>query len=114
MVHQLLRAANGKGRDDDRPAARNRLLDDPLKLCRDRLGIMTPVAVGGLDDDIVGISERCRIREDRRAIPSQISREDQSPAAFAVRGLPPDDGRPEDMTGPLERYLNPTPPFPRA
>ena len=66
---------------------------------------MAAVAVGGLDEDVVGLADRLRVGEDRGRVAADVAGEDQAPA----RRLPElelDGGRAEDVARAPERRLD--------
>ncbi len=109
VEHQLLRAPDRERGDDDRPAPFHGSGDDALELRGNGLRIVTPVPVGGLHNHLVGLPERRRIREDRGSEAAQIAGEDQPPAVRSLADLDRDDGRAQDVPGPLEPDSDPGP-----
>ena len=70
LVHQpdhLLRPAHRERRDQQHAAAREGALEDALELVEHRQRRVRAVAVGALDDHVVGLRRRLRVaRQDRR------------------------------------------------
>ena len=107
VVDQLLGAADGEGGHHQGAPPVHRGPDDALDLIGNRRGVVPPVAVGRLDEDVVGLVDRLRIEEDRRRVAADVSREDEAPGSRARLELEVDRGRAEDVPGAPERPLEP-------
>ncbi len=78
QVDQLLRAANGKCRDDHHAtAAFERPVDDFGDLLQHRLGRMVAVAVGAFADQVIALRRRLGIVVQRRRVAADIARKEQ-------------------------------------
>jgi hypothetical protein len=104
VEHQLLGPPDGEGGNHDRPAAGDGVRDHALELRRNRLGVVAAATVGGLDDDVVGVLDRRRIRQDRRAVAAEVAREHRPAPAAPLVDLERDDRRAEDVAGARERH----------
>ena len=58
VIDQLLGPADREGRHHERAAPVHRGPDDALELVGDGRGVVQPVAVGRLDEDVVGLADR--------------------------------------------------------
>ena len=104
MIEQRLRAADGEGRDHDGAAALDRALDDGAEQLGGIARLVDAVAVGGFDDDVVGLRDRLRIEHHRIAVAAEITGKDDAPAApFDVGG-----GSAQDVAGMPERQRRPS------
>ncbi len=62
------------------------------------LRLVGPPAVGRLDEEVVAVTHRRRIADDRRSRPAEVSAEDDGPRAAVVARVHADDRRAEDVT----------------
>ena len=77
-IQHLLRSADGKRGDDDIAAAVERALDAGGKrgnVVRPLVGVVT-VAVGGFDDEVIGLVDVLRVAENRLVEVSDIAGKD--------------------------------------
>jgi hypothetical protein len=70
------------------PSTGHRLSHHAVQTIADRRGIVAPIAVGRLDDHVVGVAEGGRIGQDRCTVAAHVTREhDASRAARDGRRL---------------------------
>jgi len=98
----LLRAADGEGRDEEDAVV---VGHDPNRLGQQadrlRLRFVLPAAIGGLDEDVVRRAHRRGVPQDRRAGRAQVAGEDEGAGRMVGLGLDlePDDGGAQDVPG---------------
>ena len=100
MIHKVLRAAHGKGRDDEHAAAPDRFADDLRQLLA-RL-VHRPVmaaAVGAFGDEHIRSIHHCRVAQDGRAVASHIARKGQALGLAVFGDFQRHRGRAEDVPG---------------
>ena len=111
VVQDFLGSTDREGRHDDVATAFEQgFLDDADHLlfgCRKVL--VLAVAIGGLDDEDVGVLDGCRVAQYRASRLAKVAAEYQF-CRVAVLGDPDfDDGRPEDVPGIAKARAHPDP-----
>ena len=100
--HELLGAADGKGRNQQHPLRHGDLVDRRHQLVHPfGVGSVLPIPVGRLDHHEVGLLETGGITQDRGFVPSQVTREDDVGGRGSVEAQF-DHGRAEDVAGVVE------------
>ena len=107
VVEQLLRAAHGKGRNHH-IAARHGVVDHLHQLFQRGAAVLVqPVAVGGFDQQHIGILDRRGVAQDGAAGLAQIAAGHQlARAAQRVAEPDLDDGRSQNMPGIRHAHLH--------
>ncbi|MCY1298507.1 hypothetical protein D9M70_479970 [compost metagenome] len=94
-VDQGLRAAHGEGGDHDSAAALHGAVDDGAQRFDGIGGVVAPVAVGGLNDDVIGSRNGFGVVHDRVAVAAEVAGEDHAHSAHVdLRG-----GRAKNVPG---------------
>ena len=107
VIDELLRSPHGEGRHHERAAAVDGGPDDALDLVGDGRGVVQPVAVRRLHEDVVGVAQGLRVQEDGRRVAADVPREDETAHARARPELEMDRGRAQDVAGSAERRGKP-------
>ena len=100
IVKQFLGALHGEGGNDEISPAGRGGFDRLGQLLATTPGVFVePIAVGGLDEQVVGLVHRGRVADDRRPALAEIARENQLGPARAFSDPDLDDSRAQDMPG---------------